>query len=155
MITLPEHVLRHSVGVAEFMAHYAETHKKLQADPHQFYLIGLLHDIGKLYPNDPPLPKYKGHAKKGGELLRDMGFTKYKDILHHGHPEDGYFSVVWMILNLADMSVNHEGKVIPITERLKSISKRYGVDSDEYKHTEEMIAILKEYKLLGENLEVL
>ena len=46
-------ILAHSAGVAKFITEYAETHPKLKADTYRYYVIGLLHDIGKLYPSDP------------------------------------------------------------------------------------------------------
>ena len=142
MLQLPEPVMKHSIGVAEFMAEYAEVHG---GDPYEYYVTGLLHDIGKLYPGDPdPDGKnmYKGHPVKGGNLLKELGFIHYKDILHHGHPEDGYYSRMWLILNLADMSVNGKGEKVPVMERLKTIKDRYGKFSEEYEHAKEMVDIL-------------
>ena len=151
MLKLPEPILKHSVGVAEFMAEYAEIHG---GDPHEYYVVGLLHDIGKLYPGDPdPEGKsmYKGHPKKGGELLKEMGFNYYKEILHHGHPEDGYFSRMWLVLNLADLSINGKGEKIPVLTRLKDIKNRYGKYSEEYEHASQMVDILIQNDIIRAN----
>lgn len=151
---LSENTVKHSLGVAKFMAEYIETHKYLSADPHEYYVIGLLHDIGKLYPGDPNpegKAKYKNHAFKGGELLKDMGFNCYKEVLHHGHPEHGYFSQKWLILNLADLCIDHTGNKISILARLKNIRERYGKYSDEYEHAKEIFKILVENNIIREN----
>ena len=151
---LSENTVKHSLGVAKFMAEYVQTHKNITADPYEYYVIGLLHDIGKLYPGDPDpkgKAKYKNHAQKGGELLKDMGFSSYKEVLHHGHPEHGYFSQKWLILNLADLTIDYTGKKIPILARLKSIRERYGKFSEEYEHAKAMFQVLVDNNIIREN----
>ena len=145
VVSLPEPVMKHSYGVAEFMAKYAIHHPALKLDPYEMYTIGLLHDIGKLYPGDfdpTGKAKYKGHAQKGGNLLYDLGFTCYKEVMHHGHPEHGYYSRKWLILNLADLSVNSEGKTVRIEDRIAKIKDRYGENSEEYRNAQKMYWIL-------------
>lgn len=149
---LPEPILKHSVGVAEFMADYAEKHN---ADPFRYYVTGLLHDIGKLYPNKTETRPYKGHAQKGGELLRELGFNNYKEILHHGHPEDGYFSTLWLVLNLADLSINGKGETIPIAARLTDIRQRYGKESEEYDNAIKMTNILIDNHIIRKNYTII
>lgn len=151
---LSENAVKHSLGVAKFMAEYVETHNMPNADPYEYYVIGLLHDIGKLYPGDPDPKghsKYKNHALKGGELLKEMGFHSYKEILHHGHPEHGYFSHKWLILNLADLTIDHLGNKISILARLKSIKDRYGKFSEEYEQAKAMFKILVDNNIIREN----
>ena len=157
-VFLPKPILRHSIGVAEFMAQYAITHPKETADPYEYYVIGLLHDIGKLYPGDPDpngKNKYKNHPAKGGYLLENMGFTRYKEVMHHGHPEDGYFSYAWLVLNLADLSINSKGEIIPIADRIKDIGMRYGTKSEEYQHAAALFGVLKENNMIDENGNIL
>lgn len=132
---LNEKTLKHSVGVAEFMADWAEKNYKYQFDPNEMYVLGLLHDIGKLYSGEPDpsgRAKYKGHAKKGGALLKELGFNHWREVAHHGHPEDEYWSIRLMVLNLADLSIDGNGEPCPITKRLASIKCRYGENSEEY-----------------------
>lgn len=155
---LTQPILTHSASVAKFMAEYAVTHPTLKADPYQYYVIGILHDVGKLYPGDTDpngKNKYKGHAQKGGLLLKEMGFTRYKEIMHHGHPEDEYFSVPWLILNLADLSVNGKGEVIPIVNRINNIGARYGFGSEEHQNALKIMDILVKNKIISPTGEIL
>ena len=143
---LPDYVIAHSVGVAKFMAEWASLHPKEMLMPDEMYILGLLHDIGKIYPTNFDMNTgkekpgvyqniYDGHAEKGGSLLSDLGFHCAKEVLHHGKDVDSYFfSVKLLLLNLADLSVNGEGKVISIKERMEDIGVRYGTDSKQYKH---------------------
>lgn len=158
MKPLDKAVIAHSVGVAEFMAEWATTHRtKYCFNPCHCYVLGLLHDIGKLCPNDTPDGKgrYKGHARKGGELLEEMGFYKYREVMHHGHPEEKYYSVLLSILNMADLSVNGKGERVSVNDRLAGIRKRYGEDSDEYRRAATIVRHLKEERFLSDDGQVL
>ena len=141
---LPEYVMMHSYGVAKFMADWVMSHANCNLSPDEMYVLGLLHDIGKIYPSNLNTETgetlgnfyhnlYKGHAVKGGELLQDLGFHFAKEVMHHGHPEDAYFSTKLLLLDLADLSVNGKGEVIPIKERVDDVGFRYGQNSEEYK----------------------
>lgn len=151
---LEEKVIKHSVGVAEFMSEYAKTHPKFQMDPERYYVLGLLHDIGKL-TEEGKEKKYNGHAMKGGELLESLGFSYSKEVKHHGHPEDGFFSVTWMILNLADLSVNQEGERVNIYDRLYDIGMRYGESSERYLRAKDIIETLTEYAIIDKEGNIL
>ena len=119
---LPNYVVAHSVGVAKFMAEWASLHPKEGLMSDEMYILGLLHDIGKIYPANFDMNTgkekanvngniYKGHAHKGGSLLSDLGFHFAKDL-----------------------SVNGEGNIISIKERIDDVGVRYGLDSEEYRH---------------------
>ena len=151
---LPDYVVKHSVGVADFMMDYAEKHFP-DADADAYYIVGLLHDIGKLHPNPVGKNLYKDHPRTGGEMLKNMGFYHYKAVMHHGHPEDGYFSQMWLILNLADLSVNGKGEVIPIRDRLEDIKFRYGENSEEYKHAYDIFKLLVKHNVVREDGSVI
>lgn len=166
MLKLKESILRHSIGVAEFMAEWATTHPERGYGPDEMYVLGLLHDIGKIYPivretddgievDDSVKNPYKGHGRKGADLLERLGFIYSKEVRHHGHPEDPYYSCKLMLLNLADMSVDGTGQVIPVERRLRSIKRRYGDDSEEYAHAEQIVRQLVDQGLLTENGEIL
>ena len=148
---LSENVIKHSVGVAEFMADWAEKHYKYQLDPNEMYVLGLLHDIGKLYPNKDSNDKisYKGHAEKGGRLLENLGYCRWREVAHHGHPEKPYWSVQLMVLNMADLSVDRNGNRCLIHTRLESIKYRYGENSDEYQRAVKNVEELIKWKFLA------
>ena len=142
---LPNYVVVHSVGVAKFMAEWASLHPKEGLMPDEMYILGLLHDIGKIYPANFDMNTgkekpnvngniYKGHAHKGGSLLSDLGFHFAKEVEHHGDSDSYFFSVKLLLLNLADLSVNGEGNIISIKERIDDVGVRYGLDSEEYRH---------------------
>ena len=156
MVSLPEPILRHSVGVAEFMANYAKKHPELHADPYEYYIVGLLHDIGKLYPGDPDTNgknQYKNHAAKGGALLEKMGFCYAEAVKHHGHPEDWHRSDTWYILNLADLSVNSKGEAVDIRSRVKNIGERYGKNSKEFHNAKTLLELLRKEGYVKDTLD--
>ena len=140
---LTEHTIAHSVKVANIMSLLAPTYHLI---PTHMYILGLLHDIGKLNTEGTKieLKKSEGHAYKGGELLKGLDFPYWQEVFFHGHPEHGYKSPAMDLLNSIDLSVNSEGIVIDQTARLYSISRRYGETSDQYARARMIIDNLKE-----------
>ena len=67
---LETRVILHSKGVAEVMYELANENKA------EMYLLGLLHDIGKL-------GGFKNHEKNGAKLLVHMGLKYSNEILMH------------------------------------------------------------------------
>ena len=152
---LPNYVILHSVGVADFLADYVKTHYP-EENAVDYYVMGLLHDVGKFdMIADKKSYGFKGHAERGGNILEHLGFVFAKEIKHHGHPEDAYYSRKLLLLNLADLSVNGKGEVISIKERLEDIAFRYGQESSEYKHALKIVAKLKDEGFIDEAYQVL
>ena len=149
-IRLNQKILAHSEGVARFMARYAQKHKNLGLDPYKMYILGLLHDIGKIVPSPNPTPNnpYKDHGRTGGLLIKDTGFQYWHEIYSHGPPEDGYYSVALDILNYADLSVNSKGETVDIKDRVEDIGKRYGTESEEYKNAKKIYENLKKREIV-------
>lgn len=116
---LPDKVLKHSKSVADVMY-------QLSSDmAEEMYVLGLLHDIGKIYGHE-------NHEQNGYMLMESLGFKYSKEILYHGKMQTDYKSKALDILNAADLSVDSEGNIIGYKNRIEDIGSRYGYDSDEY-----------------------
>jgi putative nucleotidyltransferase with HDIG domain len=64
--TKTDSLRKHAIGVEQVMKAFAEKHG---GDPHQFALVGLLHDFDyERFPNPPD------HPLKGAEILRSKNF---------------------------------------------------------------------------------
>lgn len=156
---LKENKGRHMLGVAGFMHDHAEA---LGLDPHEMYLLGVLHDIGYIYGA-------KGHAEKGGKLLFNQGYKLAKCVSWHDETPQRYMEmnlvdeppIELILLWMADLSVDTEGQVIGYDARLEDILNRYGAEDVNYVNAADTIKYLKEweernydlYKLLRSNEE--
>lgn len=107
------------------------------------YVMGFVHDIGYAFSESA-----KGHAALGEKMLR-MAFTQPSDpewgksiertdaadvfraIGTHGKPYE-VNNIYSLILNTADLQVNHMGEPVTVEERLKGVEVWYGKDSEEY-----------------------
>lgn len=140
---LTNHTIAHSVKIANIMSILA---LKYDLDPKHMYILGLLHDIGKLNTENTEikLSASKGHAFKGGEILKEMNFPYWKEVYNHGHPELNYHSKAMNLLNAIDLSVNSEGMVIGQVSRLRNIEKRYGKNSEQFLNARLIVDYIKE-----------
>lgn len=123
----------HSRQVSLLMKEYAPL---LNLNPEEAGLCGWLHDFGYISGNNC------NHAKIGGKLLHDQGYKYWKEISTHGSC-DGLFSPLGVLLNIADMSVDHRGKTVSFEERLDDVAKRYGRTSTQWENCLSLIAALK------------
>ena len=127
---LNENVHLHSKGVAEIMFALSDGNPEM-------YILGMLHDTGKLYGREE-------HAENGAYMLRNMGFKYWQEVLHHGDPKSTYVSQELKWLNAADLLVNSKGQKIRCKDRLVDIECRYGFDSDIYRKAEKLSLILQD-----------
>jgi putative nucleotidyltransferase with HDIG domain len=118
---LENKVILHSKGVAEVMYKLANENKE------EMYLLGLLHDIGKLRG-------FEDHEKNGAILLTHIGIKYPNEIYYHGKIQDEYSSPELDLLNAADLSVDSEGNIVGYQKRIEDIGNRYGFESTEYKN---------------------
>lgn len=123
----------HSRQVSLLMKKYAPL---LNLNPEEAALCGWLHDFGYIVGDN------YNHAAIGGKLLHDQGYKHWKEISTHGSI-DGLFSPLGILLNIADMSVDHNGKTVGFEERLSDVAKRYGRASVQWEKCSSLIMTLK------------
>ena len=117
-----ENRLRHSFAVANKMV---ELNKGKNSN--EVFLIGYLHDIGYQFTDNR-----SQHNKVGGEILKNLGFTFWKEIYYHGEDNCDYQSEYLDLLNSADMMIDSKGNDVGFENRLEDIKNRYGEQSIEY-----------------------
>lgn len=138
----------HSRTVSYMMGVLAPT---LGLDPHEAALCGWLHDFAYCFSDN------SHHAHDGGEMLREQGYSHWKEIFDHGTVQ-GLSTPLGVLLNTADMAVDSHGNIVGFTKRLSDVAARYGVDSHQYRDCAQEIEAIKaseEWKLLAKPLEVL
>lgn len=123
----------HCRGVALFMFRPALF---LGMDPQEASLLGWLHDFGYIVGDN------RDHAHIGGELLREQGYSQWREVFTHGTPE-GLTTPLGSLLNIADMSVDGEGRHVGFDGRLTDIRSRYGSDSIQLFECSEMVRLLR------------
>lgn len=107
------------------------------------FIMGLLHDIG--YENCDS--ESSSHHEKGVELLTNFQIRQedcMDAIRNHGFKHQNLTAYDY-VLNLADLTVDDEGKDISIEERLETIRGRYGEDSDNYRNAVSMSQVVQTY----------
>lgn len=131
--------LIHSLGVARKMVEIAISYNLTQEEINNCFIIGFNHDIGYEFTNNGI-----NHNVIGGEILRQSGFTYWKEVYYHGIITNEYSSIYLDILNQADMQVDKYGNYVGYEERLRDIKNRYGVDSKVYNTCLELVKQLQE-----------
>ena len=116
---MKKQVILHSYGVAEYM--YRNSNKKRD----EMYILGLLHDIGKIHGFD-------NHELLGGKITKDIGFIYSEEIKYHGIVQSDYSSYELDLLNAADLSIDSEGNEVGYIKRIEDIKTRYGEKSTQY-----------------------
>ena len=142
---ISENKIKHSLGVARECREIARQKGYSEDFSDAMFVMGLLHDIG--YEDEAN----SSHGHKSSEMIRafEGWIDKCCDAIDcHGLVFDNW-EVYDEILNLADMTVSHEGVKISINERLKGIEERWGSSSVHYRHACEVADKLKE---LGYNM---
>lgn len=101
----------------------------------EMYTLGLVHDIGKLYDNEK-------HAELGSKIMQNTGYKYCDEIFYHGKYQKEYKSKALILLNIADLLVDSEGKMVKVEDRLLDIGVRYGFTSNQYVMAEKLAKIL-------------
>ncbi len=131
-IGITENRLRHILGVARKAAQLAQTMGYDEEFSRKMFLIGWLHDVGYEYSQD----QYDHPAESVMLLYKTFGagvtgtnaFEAIRDHGKHSNKETDE----WLILNMADMLIDSDGREVEASERLEGIKERYGEHSDQY-----------------------
>lgn len=104
----------------------------------QMFMLGNLHDIG--YFLDPD-------AFDHDWVLAHISKNVYKyhnEIKYHSRMQREYWSEELDLLYFADMTVDGRGSWCTFEERLKDLEIRYGIDSEVYKESYDIVQYLHE-----------
>jgi len=135
---ISDNKLKHSIAVGRYMQKYA-TERLL--DPElgkEWFILGYLHDIGEEFTN-----KKEEHNKVGGTILKEQKYKYWKEVYYHGDPKTPYISPALLVLNLAELCVGSDGKVVGVDTKLKKIKEKFGEDSIQYKNTKALANLVR------------
>lgn len=131
--------LKHSLAVANKMKEIVENESnKYSFDSDAAFVLGLLHDIGYAFSNNP-----NEHAIIGGKILKEQGYKYWKEVFYHGVLQFEYQSLELNLLNYVDLMTSPTGEYITIQERIEDISKRYGKNSFQENEAKKLFENLK------------
>ena len=129
--------LHHILGVARKCYAIAKSNGEPEDFCRKMFMIGWMHDVGYEFLPDG---NATGHPKVSEEMYLScldpttQAVNEFSNtsnaIQFHGHLPD-IVSKEWMILNMADMTIDHTGKEVDVHERLDSIKKRRGQETYE------------------------
>lgn len=93
----------------------------------QVFLLGLVHDCGYEFVDDP-----LDHPIVGSNLLKESGYSYWREVRWHGIPHAPYYSNELLVLNIADLLVGRDGRRMSLDQRLNDIARRYGSESKQF-----------------------
>ncbi|MBP5161337.1 MAG: HD domain-containing protein [Alphaproteobacteria bacterium] len=126
--------LQHMLAVARKAQALAEKIRPGDKEYAQdMFLLGLLHDLGYEFTNDP-----MQHATIGANILKRARYKYWKAVAQHGD-EKATLSDELLILNKADMGTGPKGETLTVQKRLADIKKRYGEHSPAYQKAKALI----------------
>lgn len=102
-MALCEHDVIHCLHVGQRMQELAEKEYKFNPDVcNQLFVVGLLHMVGN------EIEESDNSSTKGGWLLRQMGFSYWKEIAYQDSADWSYTSIVKDLLLRAKKEVDAE-----------------------------------------------
>ena len=133
-IGITEDRLRHMLGVARKAYEIAKNRTHDEDFCRKMFAIGLLHDIGYEFAETQ-----EEHTEIGANIVSLLidnesdqnNNNTINELRKHGLYADTK-NEEWIILNMADMLVDPEGKAVSVTQRLNDIKERYGERSNQY-----------------------
>ncbi len=90
------------------------------------FMMGWIHDIGYEFVQKPE--DHSAESKKLFDLIDDLAL---KAVEQHGY-NPSFLSEEYKILNMADMTVDENGKNVDVIQRLEVLKEKYGEHSDKY-----------------------
>lgn len=124
---ITENKMKHILTVARQCYEIAKNKYNLEeSECQKAFMIGYLHDIGYEFSS-----LAINHPEIGFMLIKQTLGVELPEIYKHGKPDfeqDKFLA----ILNEADLTVNSEGKVVPVEDRLNDIKDRYSATSVQY-----------------------
>jgi len=118
----------HSISVGNKMRAIAlEMFPEDKIFSEDMFILGILHDIGYEFSNNPI-----DHATVGGEMLKRNNYRYWEEVFSHGQSTPKYNSIALDILNTADLLTDKKGNSVTVSERLSDVKFRYGEKSFQY-----------------------
>lgn len=95
-------------------------------EPREMFILGYLHDIGRKWQG-----RNDEHEKIGAEELKKSGYKYWQEVREHSQFNE-YRSEELDLLNFADMSVDKDGNIVPMQDRIKDFRNRYGNEIEKW-----------------------
>jgi predicted hydrolase (HD superfamily) len=134
---ISEDRLHHILAVARKCYEVAKRRNHDEDFCRRMFMIGWLHDVGYEFsqePEDHPDVSFEMMMSlTGKEGKNDTAFKLAADAVKDHVMYTDQKSEEWIILNIADLSVDLCGNDIEITDRLEDMKKRFGEESKQYK----------------------
>lgn len=134
-IGITENRLHHILGVARKAYAIAKERGHGEEFARKMFMIGWCHDVGYEFSKKPT-----DHPNRSVTMMlllndsctsNDLKQNSIAAVRDHGkYIEDA--TEEWTILNMADLLVSPDGRLIDVKERLDGIKERYGEFSDQY-----------------------
>lgn len=126
----------YSVGLKMYVYSKKVLHKD-EVYASQMFMLGNLHDIGYFLDPDP-----FDHDWVLAYISKDI-YAYNNEIKNHSKLQFDYQSPELDLLYFADMTVDGVGNWCTFEERLKDLETRYGIDSDVYEESYEIVKYLR------------
>ena len=120
---------QHIIGVARRARALAEKLRPAdEAFAEDMFLLGMLHDFGYEFAEDP-----SDHPSVGAEILKRQGYRYWNEVANHGNVNVTEVSDALFVLSCADMTTGPHGESFTMQDRIDNMAQRYGRDSSHHK----------------------
>lgn len=137
----PRHIsderMAHIRAVAEQAFRLAMASGLSEEEANAVYVLGFLHDVGYALA-DP-----SEHARCGADVLDACGYRFADAVRHHGNP-DAELTRELAFLDVADLTVDGQGRLVTMDERMADIASRHGRNSEVTRRSQALADRLRE-----------